>query len=417
MKILIVGSGGREHALAWRLSQEAEVFAAPGNPGIAEVAECFDVSAMDLDGITRLAQDLGVDYVVVGPEDPLIAGLGNRLRAAGIPVVGPDASGAALEGSKAFSKEVMAGAGVPTAAFQTFTDLTAARLYTLGRFDSGRQVAVKASGAALGKGGVVCSTFEEADEALSMMLDRGELGPAGMTVVVEDRLIGREFSLLTLVSEDSYLSLPVSQDHKRIFDNDQGPNTGGMGTCSPVAWLDPALIREAELRVVEPTIRAMKAAGTPYRGILFSGLLVEDNTPYCLEFNVRFGDPETQTVMPMLGDGFAAALSDVAKGHPITPIGPNRAAASVSVVLASGGYPGPVEKGLPITIGPLPDGVTLFHAGTKIVNGELVTNGGRVLAVNAVGSTLQAARDLAYLGVSSVSFRDMLHRSDIGLLE
>lgn len=414
MRILVVGSGGREHALVWRLSQEAEVFAAPGNPGIAEIAECFDVSAMDLDGIVKLAQGLDVDYVVVGPEDPLIAGLGDRLRAAGIAVTGPDASGAALEGSKALSKEVMARAGVPTAAFQTFTDLTAARLYTLGRFDSGRQVAVKASGAALGKGVVVCSTFDEADEALTMMLDRGELGDAGKTVVVEDRLMGREFSLLTLVSEDSYLSLPVSQDHKRIFDHDQGPNTGGMGTCSPVAWLDPALIRETELRVVEPTIQAMKAAGTPYRGILFSGLLVEGDTPYCLEFNVRFGDPETQTLMPMLGEGFAASLADVANGRSITPMAPNRVHASISVVLASGGYPGPVEKGRLITIGPLPDGVTLFHAGTKLVDGKLVTNGGRVLAVNAVGSTLQEARDLAYEGVKQVSFDGMQFRSDIG---
>lgn len=414
MRILVVGSGGREHALVWRLSQEAEVFAVPGNPGIAEIAECFDVAAMDLDGIVKLAQDLDVDYVVVGPEDPLIAGLGDRLRAAGIAVMGPDASGAALEGSKALSKEVMARAGVPTAAFQTFTNLTDARLYTLGRFDSGRQVAVKASGAALGKGVVVCSTFDEADEALAMMLDRGELGEAGKTVVVEDRLMGREFSLLTLVSEDSYLSLPVSQDHKRIFDHDQGPNTGGMGTCSPVAWLDPALIRETELRVVEPTIQAMKAAGTPYRGVLFSGLLVEGDTPHCLEFNVRFGDPETQTLMPMLGEGFAASLADVANGRSITPMAPNRVHASVSVVLASGGYPGPVEKGRPITIGPLPDGVTLFHAGTKLVDGKLVTNGGRVLAANAVGSTLQEARDLAYEGVKQVSFDGMQFRSDIG---
>jgi len=414
LKILVVGSGGREHALVWKLAQEAEVFATPGNPGIAEIAQTFHVAATDADGLIALCQELAIDFVVIGPEDPLIAGVANRLRGADIPVVGPDAKGAQLEGSKAFAKEMMVGAGVPTAAHASFQDVAAAMEYARSRFDSGRQVAVKASGAALGKGVVVCDDLPQAEHAIEMMVGRGDLGDAGRTIVIEDRLIGKEFSLLTLVSGTSYRSLPVAQDHKRIYDGDQGPNTGGMGTCSPVTWLPDAMVSEAEDRVVKPMVAAMEAAGMHYRGVLFSGFLVQDATPFCLEFNVRFGDPETQTVMPILGSGFAAALDDVANGRPIGAIEVRPGLASVTVVAAAEGYPGPVKKGHDIIIGAMPEGVTVFQAGTRLHNGELVTNGGRVLGVNAVGPDLAAARALAYEGMAHVSFPGMQFRTDIG---
>ncbi len=414
MRILVVGSGGREHALVWKLRQEAEVFATPGNPGIAGLVDTFHVAASDADGLIALCYELGIDFVVIGPEDPLILGVANRLRAADIAVLGPDSKGAQLEGSKAFSKEMMVAANVPTAAHQTFRDVESATLYAKGRFDAGRQVAVKASGAALGKGVIVCDDLPQAEYAIEMMVGRGDLGEAGRTIVVEDRLMGREFSLLTLVSGPNFLSLPVSQDHKRIFDGDVGPNTGGMGTCSPVNWLPPGMVGETEDRVVRPMVAAMEAAGMHFRGVLFSGLLVQDGTPFCLEFNVRFGDPETQTVLPLLGSGFADALCDVAAARPIGAIEVKKDQASVTVVAAAAGYPGAAEKGQSISIGEMMDGVTVFHAGTVMHHGELVTNGGRVLGVNAVGADLAAARALAYQGMGRVSFSGMQFRTDIG---
>jgi len=414
MKILVVGSGGREHALVWKLAQEAEVYATPGNPGIVEIANTFHVAASDADGLIALCREVGIDFVVIGPEDPLIAGVANRLRLADIPVVGPDAKEAQLEGSKAFAKELMVKAGVPTAAYAAFSDTDQALDHARSRFDAGRQVAVKASGAALGKGVVVCDDLPQAEYAIEMMLRRGELGDAGRTIVIEDRLVGKEFSLLTLVSGREFRSLPVAQDYKRIFDGDEGPNTGGMGTCSPVAWLSSDIVAQTEERVVRRIVDELERAGMHFRGILFSGLLVQDGDPHCLEFNVRFGDPETQTVLPLLGAGFADALHEVALGHPIPAIQASDHAASVTVVAAAAGYPSAVEKGQPITIGELPTGATVFQAGTVRHHGELVTNGGRVLGVNGVGPDLATARRIAYDGIRAVSFPGMQYRSDIG---
>ena len=406
MRILVVGSGGREHALCWKLAQEHEVVCAPGNPGIASDVEC--VATDDLVGLAR-----GFELVVVGPEGPLVEGLADRIRAAGVAVYGPGAEGAQLEASKAFSKGLMAEAGVPTAEFFTFTDPEAAVTYARNRFAEGKGVAVKASGNALGKGVTVCETFPEAEAAIRAMMVQRVFGEAGDTIVVEERLVGPEFSLLTIIGDEGYVSLPVSQDHKRAFDGDQGPNTGGMGTVSPCAWVSESLVRETEVRCVAPLLDALKRRGITYRGTLFSGLMVQEGTPYCLEYNVRFGDPETQSVVLRLGKGLGDALHAAATGAaiPQPEVLPNAAA---TVVVASGGYPGPYPKELPIGIGPIPSGAKLFHAGTALKDGNLVTNGGRVVAASASGPTPEEARRLAYEAASAVEFLGARYRRDVG---
>jgi phosphoribosylamine--glycine ligase len=412
MNILIVGSGGREHALAWKLAQEAKVFCCPGNPGIATIAECFPVSVLDFAGVIEVANQVDADLVVVGPEDPLIQGLADALREAGYAVFGPGRDAARLEGSKAWSKELMAAAGVPTAAFATFSDPDLACEFATDRFATGHRVVVKASGAALGKGVVVCETEIEAHEAIRWMIGGG-LGSAGLEVVVEDRLGGREFSLLTLVSGTAYRSLPVAQDYKRIFEFDEGPNTGGMGSFSPVDWVSDDLVRRTEEQVVSPILRELYARGIDYRGVLFSGLMVEHDEPTCLEYNVRFGDPETESVMMRLGSGFADALRACAYGATEVPIFEVLHNAAVTVVLANEGYPGTPVTGRGISVSPIPSQVKVFHAGTKMVDGELVASGGRVLAVSASGETVAEARTHAYDGVASVRFEGAQWRPDI----
>ena len=413
VKILVVGGGGREHALAWRLSKEAEVIVAPGNPGIAEDCETVAVSAKDQDGLVDLCRSRHIDLVVVGPEDPLIEGLGNRLRAEGFAVYGPDQAGAELEGSKAFSKQLMVEAGVPTAAFQAFSDPVAATDYARVKYDTGRSVVVKASGNALGKGVVVADNFEAAKDAIHRMMVDREFGSAGETIVIEDRLVGPEFSLLTIVGDENYVSLPVAQDHKRAFDGDLGPNTGGMGAFSPVASISDSLIRQVESEMVEPTIRALKARGISYRGTLFTGVLVDGGKPYCLEFNVRMGDPETQALMMRIESGYAQALFASATGTVVPEITVSPLAA-LTVVVAGKDYPLQSSKGIPIQIDQVPIGSKLFHAGTALVDGNLVTNGGRVFAASAIGKTLEEAKALAYAAAASVHFSGARVRSDIG---
>lgn len=408
MRILVVGSGGREHALAWKLAQEHEVVCAPGNPGIAADVETASVAPKD---VVPMARDF--DLVVVGPEDPLVDGLGDALREAGVAVYGPGAAGARLEASKSFSKGLMKAADVPTAAFEAFTDADAAMDFARSRFDAGRGVAVKANGNALGKGVVVCDTAEQADEAIRRMVVDREFGDAGAEVVVEDRLIGWEFSLLTVVGDQGFFSLPVAQDHKRALDGDQGPNTGGMGTVSPCLAVSDDLIRRTEAEVVAPTLAELRRRGIEYRGTLFSGLMVQEGRPYCLEYNVRFGDPETQSVMLRLGRGLGDALYAAAVGDEI-PAPQVLDNAAVTVVVASGGYPGSYAKGLPIEVGPLPEGAKLFHAGTALKDGALVTNGGRVIGASAAGATLDEARAKAYAAAAAVRFEGAFFRRDIG---
>jgi phosphoribosylamine---glycine ligase len=409
MKILLVGSGGREHALAWKLSQEAEIICAPGNPGISQCARIFPVPIGDQSGLVELACREAVDLVVIGPEDALIAGLADALRSRGVSVFGPGAAGAKLEGSKAFSKQLMHDAGVPTADFAIFIDSEAAHRYIDA---TGSSVVVKASGAALGKGVIVCDSAAEAHDAIESMMVDETFGKAGQTVVIEERLSGPEFSLMTLCSNGEIFSLPVAQDYKRALDGNRGPNTGGMGSVSPVEWLSANLVEQTEATVVAPTLAALRNQGIEFRGVLFSGLMVHEGQVQCLEFNVRFGDPETESQMMRLGSGFAAALKACADGRPIPAIEVLNNAA-VTVIVASGGYPNAYEKGIPISVGTVPEGVRVFQAGTSMDGGALVTSGGRVLAVSASGESVDAARELAYKGVEEVSFHGAYCRRDI----
>lgn len=416
MRILVIGSGGREHALVWRLSQEAEVHVAPGNPGMASCATCHSVASGDHAAILDLCRHLFPDLVVVGPEAPLIAALADDLHKAGFLCLGPCARAAMLEGSKAWSKEIMARSGVPTAVFATFTDAHLAREFARSRFDKGYGVAVKASGAALGKGAIVCPSWEEAEEAIAMMLERRELGEPGDTIVVEDLLLGREFSLLTICSDQGYRSLPVVQDYKRIGTGDTGPNTGGMGSYSPVPWVSDDLVAETEELVVAPVLQELASQGIPFRGVLFSGLMVDADGPKCLEYNVRLGDPETQTMVRRT-KGLGALLFAAAKGEALPEVQVESCAA-VTVVMASQGYPGSCRTGLPISLPQeFPPEVEVFHAGTNLVDGMLVTSGGRVLGVSATGATIEAARRSAYSACRQISWEGAYFREDIGLVQ
>lgn len=417
MRFLVIGTGAREHALCWKLAQEAEVFATPGNPGMAScVRDVFDVPVMDIPGQVELAKNLRPDCIVVGPEDPLIAGLADALRGEGFNVFGPGREEAQLEGSKAFAKQMMARAGVPTAGCQVFTDPQSALDHVAALYGEGRQAAVKASGAALGKGVVVAETLEEAREAIQMMMVAKDLGSAGDEVVIEDRLIGREFSLLTVVSGTSRWSLPIAQDHKRIGEGDAGPNTGGMGAYSPVSWVSDELLKQTEEEVVDRLLAQLGKEGRDFRGCLFSGLLVQEGTAFCLEYNVRFGDPECQTVLRRLGGGFADLLLTASQGGSLSPL-PVSPDPVVTLSLCSGGYPGPYAKGIPITIGALPQGALVFHAGTKVgPDGSLVTNGGRVLSVTGQGQTMAEAREIAYSAADQAAFEGKTLRRDIALL-
>ena len=414
MKTFVIGSGGREHALAWKLAQEGhEVASAPGNPGTAQLGPNFNAPVHDRRALLVAANEYKPDLIVVGPEEPLIAGLADMFRENGFNVFGPGQDAARLEGSKAFAKDMMKRSGVPTAEYQVFSDPGAAKEFVASRFGAGRQVAVKASGAAQGKGVVVCASQVEAEEAVGRMLIEKSYGEAGRTIVVEDKLVGREFSLMTLVSGSHLHSLPVARDYKRAFDGDGGANTGGMGTCSPVAEVDTDLVALSEETVVRPILGTLSELGIDFRGVLFSGLMLTESGPECLEYNVRFGDPETQTVVRRLCGGFGEALLACSVGDQI----PNLATepgAVVTVVLASGGYPDPFQTGLPVSIGNVPEGVVLFHAGTSEHEGQLVTSGGRVIGVSAKADNLDAARNLAYRGCEAVSFSGMQFRSDIG---
>ena len=414
MRILVLGSGGREHALVWKLAQEATVFAAPGNPGMLDIATCLPISLSEFDLIYQATVDHTIDLVVCGPEDPLVNGLGDYLRERGVAVYGPSKAGAALEASKAFSKDVMVAAGVPTAAFGTFSELDAALAFVAEQYGAGKQLAVKASGNALGKGVVVAETQAEAEAAVRSMLEAKVFGEAGATVVLEERLIGREFSLLTIVGDHNFVSLPVAQDYKRAFDGDTGPNTGGMGSYSPASWVTPELIQSAEDRMVAPLLAELKRRGISYRGTLFSGVMVVNGEPICLEYNVRFGDPETQSVMCRLGTGFAEALYQAATGEFV--VAPEVLDNAVTtIVIAAGDYPVSGSRGATMTVGALPDGVTVFHAGTKHVDGVLVTNGGRVCCVTAIAADSITSRASAYAGARQVHFDGARFRSDIGL--
>ncbi len=426
-RILVVGSGGREHALAWRLARDPgveRVLAAPGNPGHADWAEVHpEAPITDLPAIVALARSEMVDLVVVGPEAPLVAGLADRLSEAGIPVFGPSAAAAAGEGSKSLCREVAAQAGIPMAEGQTFSDVPAARAYVR---RLGLPVVVKADGLAAGKGVTMCATVEEADEALEAALERGVFGRAGNRVVVERALHGPEASLIAICDGSTALALPAARDHKRIGDGDQGPNTGGMGAYSPLPDLPDVACAELVRRIHRPALDALAARGTPFRGALYAGLMLTAEGPRLLEFNARFGDPETQAMLPRLATPLAPLLLAAATGRlgeaawergiagPMLPV---HAEAAVAVVLAAEGYPGHVRSGDPVTgiADAEADGALVFHAGTaERSDGTTVTAGGRVLAVVATGSSLSSASAAAYHAADLVHIRGRQMRRDIG---
>jgi phosphoribosylamine---glycine ligase len=413
MKILVIGNGGREHAIAWHLSRDGHtVIAAPGNPGIAEVARCVEVGVGDLDRLAELARQERVDLVVVGPEAPLVAGLADRLRADGIPTFGPGADGARLEGSKAFSKQFFARHGIPTAPFRIVASVAEADAAI---DELGGAVVVKADGLAAGKGVVVAGDAAEAKAAAREMLETRRFGDAGATVIVEQRIVGREVSVLAITDGKRLEVLPPIEDHKTIFDGDTGPNTGGMGTVSP-AWTNDDIHDRIVKEILQPTVRGLVADGIDYRGVLYAGVMVDAaEVPWLLEYNCRFGDPETQPIMArMLGD-LGKVLLGAARGELPHGVLAWDARVAVCVVVAAAGYPGDVKNGDPIRgLEHVPEDVLVFHAGTRRRGDELVTSGGRVLGVTALGVSLPQARERAYAVVDAIELPGKQARRDIG---
>ena len=416
MRILLVGGGGREHALAWAISKSPRVtslYAAPGNPGIAKHATCVPIAVDAFDDIVRFAERERIDLTVVGPEAPLVGGLADRLAAAGRTVFGPSAAAARIEGSKAFSKALMARHGIPTARFDTFDDPAAARRYCR---EIGAPCVVKTDGLAAGKGAIVCATLDAADTAIAQCMEHAEFGAAGRTVVVEEFMRGEEVSFFAVVSGTDVLPLVEAQDHKTIFDGDRGPNTGGMGAFSPVASFDTALHARVMDTIVRPTAGALAAEGAAYHGVLYVGLMLTADGPKVVEFNCRFGDPECQVLMARLSEDLVPALLAVARRERLPETLAWSRAAAVCVNLASGGYPGKYRTGLPISGADEAedDGVHVFHAATAWNDGRLVTAGGRVLSVTAAARSLDEAIARAYGAVERIRFDGMHFRRDIG---
>lgn len=417
MRILVVGSGGREHALAWKISQSpllTALYVAPGNPGMARLATLVPLKADDVEGLAAFARRERIDLVVVGPEAPLVAGLVDRLSAEGVLAFGPTAAAAQIEGSKAFAKEVMVAAGIPTAAYGTFTEPGPALAWAERR---GGQVVVKADGLAAGKGVVVCGGVDDARAAIQEILVDRVHGAAGATVLLEERLTGPEASCICVTDGKRVRMLPPAQDHKRIFDGDRGPNTGGMGAFCPTPKVDPGLLAEVQRTVLVPAVRELAARGRPFRGALYAGLMLTPAGPRVLEFNARLGDPETQPILMRLKGDLVPLLVGAARGDLGDVEVEVDGRAAVGVVLAAEGYPGKVTTGDEITGADLAlgDDVQVFHAATRLDEaGRLVSAGGRVLTVCALGAGLADAARRAYGAVSRVGFRGMQYRKDIG---
>ena len=421
MRILIVGNGGREHALLWKLTRDlpsAEVFATQPNGGMIELGRAVPIAAGDVEALTGWAAAQRIDLAVVGPEAPLAAGIADRFRKKGVPVFGPTGSAARIEASKAFAKQLMVEAGVPTAAHRTFTDAVEAETYVRER---GAPVVVKASGLAAGKGAVVCDSVEEALAAVSAMLVERSFGEAGREVVIEERMEGEELSVFAVTDGEAAILLPPAQDHKRIGEGDTGANTGGMGAYTPVSVATPAVLEETRERVLLPTLRALAAQGSPFKGVLYAGLMLTRERVKVVEFNCRMGDPETQVVLPMMEGSLLELMVEVAEGGSLAgrSVAPCPGAA-VTTVLASEGYPGSYPRGRAVTIPPGlaadPD-VLIFHAGTAVGDGALVTSGGRVLAVTGLGPTLAEAAARSRAAAVEIAFEGKQFRRDIGWRE
>ena len=416
MKVLVVGAGGREHTFSWKLAQSprvTELLAAPGNPGIAQHARCLPIKDNEIDALVAAALRERVDLTVVGPELPLALGLADRFRERGLAVFGPSQAAARLESSKAFAKDLMARHGIPTARFRAFTAAGTARAWCR---ELGVPLVVKADGLAAGKGVIICRTLDEADAALALCLDQGAFGAAGASVVIEEFMEGEEASFFAITDGAAILPLASAQDHKTVLDGDRGPNTGGMGAYSPAPVMDTAVTERVMAEIVRPTVAAMAKEGAPFAGFLYVGLMITRVGPRVVEFNCRFGDPECQVVIPRLAADLLPLLDAVARGASIPASVPWAPETSVCVVMSSGGYPGTYETGRPISgiadAEALP-GVQVFHAGTALRDGALVTAGGRVLGVQALGAGVGAAVDAAYAAVARIHFEGAHFRRDI----
>jgi phosphoribosylamine---glycine ligase len=416
MNVLVIGSGGREHALVWKISQSPrvdQIWCAPGNAGIGQIAQLADLKANNIPGLVALAQELQIDLTVVGPEEPLTLGIVDAFRAEGLLVFGPNKAAAELEGSKVFSKDLMLKYGIPTAAYAEFSELSAARDYLQ---TAPLPTVVKADGLAAGKGVIIAQTKAEAEAAARAMLEEQAFGTAGKRIIIEEFLEGREATIMAFAAGTEFHAMPPAQDHKPAFDGDQGPNTGGMGCYSPVPMITPELQKEAEEKVIAPTLQALTQEKRPYFGILYAGLILTKDGLKVLEYNCRFGDPEAEVILPRLESDLMEQLVPIAQGR-FSPAPQWSERAATCVVMAAGGYPGKYETGKAIAgleeAAALED-VIVFHSATKKAGAGFVTSGGRVLAVTGRGENPQAAIDRAYAAVGKISWENVHYRRDIG---
>lgn len=413
MKVLIIGRGGREHAIAWKAAQSplvTKLYAAPGNPGIAQVAELVSIDEQDIEALVQFAKQEKIDLTIVGPEAPLLAGIVDRFTEEGLRIFGPRKEAALIEGSKAFAKEMMKKYGIPTAEHATFTSYEEAKAYIEKK---GAPIVIKADGLAAGKGVTVAATLPEAMEALRAMMVEKRFGEASERVVIEEYLEGEEFSFMAFVHGERVCPMVIAQDHKRAYDNDQGPNTGGMGAYSPVPQISAKTIDAALSQIIEPMARALAAEGRPFTGVLYAGLMATKQGPKVIEFNARFGDPEAQVVLPRLESDLVQVIVDLLEGRDVKLTWSNEAV--IGVVLAAKGYPGTYERGAVISgWDRLGENTLLFHAGTMMKDGTLCTNGGRVLLVAAKGETLKQAQQIAYEQISHIACDQLFYRRDIG---
>jgi phosphoribosylamine--glycine ligase len=417
MKVLVIGGGGREHAMVWKLNQSRhvdKVYCAPGNAGISSEAECVDIDPGDFDALLDFVKYEWVDLTFVGPEAPLAAGIVDAFEKAGRNIIGSNRAAAQLESSKKFAKDFMKRYGIPTAEYQTFTSYIQAEEYVRLK---GTPIVVKADGLAAGKGVIIAQTHEEAVQALHTIMKDRAFGAAGDRVVVEECLVGEEASYMAFCDGNVMVPMASSQDHKRVFDDDQGPNTGGMGAYSPAPVVTPELEKKIMDRVMNPVLRGMKDEGVTFKGILYAGIMIRDGEPYVLEFNCRLGDPEAQPILMRLETDLVDVATAMVEGRLAEVELAWKPGASACVVLASGGYPGSYEKGKPITglqEAAKEDGVVVFHAGTSFDDGNVVTSGGRVLGVTALGSDIRAAKERAHGAIEKIGFEGMHYRRDIG---
>ena len=415
MRILLIGGGGREHAIACALARSPrteKLYCLPGNAGISEVAECIEGSVMDFEHIAKAVKEKNIDTVFVAPDDPLYGGLVNRLEQDNVRCFGPRKEAAIIEGSKAFSKEFMAKYNIPTASYRTFDNYDEAKKYIEG---CPLPTVIKADGLALGKGVIIAETRDDARKALEKtMLDKA-FGNAGNTVVIEEFLTGKEFTLLAFCDGKSFSLMPTSQDHKRAYDGDKGPNTGGMGAFSPASVYSEEVMKETVERIVVPTVNGLIAEGRPFKDVLYFVLMATENGVKVIEYNARFGDPETQVILPLLKTDLTSIVDACIDGTLSDVDVEWEDGCSFCVVMASGGYPGKIVKGYPITIGDLSEDIKIYHSGTAFRDGQLVTNGGRVLCVTTKGKTIAECREKVYSEIEKISFKDSEYRRDIGI--